>query len=89
MTIVQSKCKCHKSPGEYKSIEADWLVKLEEYKRIETQNQTIDKVIEMLNKQQDVYFHLTLTAGSATYWRNKIQTIERIIIEVNNMRESN
>ena len=89
MTIVQTNCTCHYSPGMFYSLEANWMKQVDEYKRIETQNKTIDKVIEMLNKQQDVYFHLTLTAGSATYWRNKIQTIERIITEVNNMRESN
>ena len=86
MTIVVTKCTCHVSPGDYKSIETAWLKQQYDYNERAVKIETLDKVIDMMNKQRAVYFHLTLTAGSATYWNHKIQTIDRLITEIEAMK---
>lgn len=48
--------------------------------------QTLDLVIDLLNKQKQLWFSQSLTAGSATFWNNKVQTTEQLLHEIEKLK---
>ncbi|MEI7419419.1 MAG: hypothetical protein WCK24_00995 [Actinomycetes bacterium] len=51
-----------------------------------TRIETIDKVIDMLDVHRAVWFHQSLTAGSATFWNNKVTTVQQLMNELEEMK---
>jgi hypothetical protein len=50
---------------------------------------TLDEVIDLLNKHRQLWFTQSLSAVSIGYWRNKIQTIDLLLVEMEEMKCQN
>jgi hypothetical protein len=48
--------------------------------------ETLDEVIDLMNKHRQLWFTQGLSAISQSYWRNKIQTIDLLLVELEEMK---
>lgn len=48
--------------------------------------ETLDEVIDLMNKHRQLWFTQSLSAVSIGYWRNKIQTIDLLLVELEEMK---
>lgn len=56
------------------------------HNRANEKDQVLDLVLDLLNKQKQLWFSQSLTAGSATFWNNKVKTTEQLLHEIEKLK---
>lgn len=47
---------------------------------------TIKDILNILHVKREIWFHQSLTAGSATFWNHKVQTTQQLMNEIEEYR---
>ena len=84
-TLVMTTCKCREGNTQLVMSRAyfDNLIAMQ---RERAKFNTLDEVIRLLDTHREQWFHQSLTAGSATFWNNKVSTVQQLINEVEEMK---
>lgn len=48
--------------------------------------ESLDEVIDLLNKHRQLWFSQSLSAITQGYWKNKIQAIDLLLVEIEEMK---
>ena len=87
-TLVMTTCKCREDNTQLVMSRAyfDDLIAMQ---RERAKFETLNLVIRLLDTHRESWFHQSLTAGSATFWNNKVTTVQQLINEVEEMKCQN
>lgn len=83
--LAMTTCRCDKNDGDL-VITREYLDKLIAYNQLKTRTEVLDLVIDLLNTKRKIWFHQSLTAGTATFWQNKVKTTEQLLNEIEEMK---
>ena len=78
-------CKCEARPTDLTMSRA-YLDDLMKYEYRRAREQAMNDVIDLLESKKAIWFHQTLVAGSATFWKNKVQTTDQLINEIEELK---
>lgn len=84
-TLQMTKCLCSQMTDPLvmtRELFADTV----RFNRNNQRLESLDEVIDLLNKHRQLWFTQSLSAVSVGYWRNKIQTIDLLLVELEEMK---
>ena len=84
-TLQMTKCLCENMTDPLvmtRELFADTV----RFNRNNQRFETLDEVIDLLNKHRDLWFTQSLSAITQGYWRNKIQAIDLLLTELEEMK---
>jgi len=87
-TLQMTKCLCENMTDPLvmtRELFADTV----RFNRNNQRFETLDEVIDLLNKHRQLWFTQSLSAVSVGYWRNKIQTLDLLLVEMEEMKCQN
>ena len=84
-TLVMTTCKCREN-GSNLVMTRTYLDDLLKLREDRVKLETIDQIIDMLDIHREAWFHQSLTAGSATFWNNKVATTQQLMNELEEMK---
>ena len=85
MNPIRPMCECEARPTDLTMSRA-YLDDLMKYEYRRAREQAMNDVIDLLESKKAIWFHQTLVAGSATFWKNKVQTTEQLINEIEELK---
>ena len=86
--IEMTKCMCERIEDPL-VMTRELLADTVRFNRNNQRLDTLDEVIDLLNKHRQLWFTQSLSAVSVGYWRNKIQTIDLLLVEMEEMKCQN
>jgi len=84
-TLQMTKCLCSQMTDPLvmtRELFADTV----RFNRNNQRFETLDDVIDLLNKHRQLWFTQGLSAVSQSYWQHKIQTIDLLLVELEEMK---
>lgn len=84
-TLVMTKCMCERIEDPL-VMTRDLLSDTIRHNRYNQKIETLELVIDLLNKQKQLWFSQSLTAGTSTFWNNKVQTTDQLIKEIEGLK---
>ena len=83
--LTMTTCKCRDNTTNL-VMTRGYLEDLIQWNKLQNRLEVIDKVIDLLDVHREVWFHQSLTAGSATFWNNKVATVQQLMNELEEMK---
>ena len=87
-TLIQTTCKCREDVKRVVMSRA-YLEDMVRMQRERAKFETLNEVIRLLDTHRESWFHQSLTAGSATFWNNKVTTVQQLMNEIEEMKCQN
>lgn len=84
-TLQMTKCLCENMTDPLvmtRELFADTV----RFNRNNQRFETLDEVIDLMNKHRQLWFTQGLSAISQSYWQHKIQTIDLLLVELEEMK---
>ena len=86
--LQMTKCMCERIEDPL-VMTRELLADTIKFNRNNQRFDTLDEVIDLLNKHRQLWFTQSLSAVSVGYWRNKIQTLDLLLVEMEEMKCQN
>lgn len=87
-TLIQTTCKCREDVKRVVMSRA-YLDDICRMQRERAKFETLNLVIQLLDTHREKWFHQSLAAGSATFWNNKVTTVQQLMNEIEEMKCQN
>ena len=87
-TLVMTTCKCREGSKQL-VMSRKYFDEILAMRSERAKFNTLDEVIRLLDTHREQWFHQSLTAGSATFWNNKVTTVQQLINEIEEMKCQN
>lgn len=84
-TLQMTKCMCEQITDPL-VMTRELLADTVRFNRNNQRLETLDEIVDLLNKHRQLWFSQSLTAVTQTYWKNKIQTIDLLLVEIEEMK---
>jgi hypothetical protein len=84
-TFQMTKCMCERIEDPL-VMTRELLADTVRFNRNNQRFETLDEVIDLMNKHRQLWFTQGLSAISQSYWKHKIQTIDLLLVELEEMK---